>query len=179
MQLGSLWPLLCEQHCIHLLHQEVWRIQAVCARIQLLEFQMPKLVFIQMSDTWWVWKQAMGWITELCGPVSPAIRGTAPCSLHAQVIQVQSQHPHSCSERNKEWSWLKDKTGANSTHRLKICLWGIQFNQFGKQTKWHDLQRLQGGTSKIYQPQNKWKRGAQLLSWLYSRLTNEKSLMLK
>lgn len=56
---------------------------------------------------------------------------------------------------NQVWSWLKDKTGANSIHGLKICLWGIQFNWFGKQTKWHDLQRLQGGTSRIYKPQNK------------------------
>lgn len=75
------------------IHQEVWKIQADCARIQLLEFKMPELIFEQMWNTCWVWKQAVGWVTELCGPVSPAIRasiGPAPCSLHVQVIQVQA-----------------------------------------------------------------------------------------
>lgn len=102
-----------------------------------------------------------------CGLDCWAVWSCLPCH--------QSQHRHSslqppCSGypgtqptsrqllwEQRERSRLKDKTGANSIHRLKIYLWGIQFNRFGKQTKWHDLQRLQGGTSKIYKPQNKWK----------------------
>lgn len=35
-----------------------------------------------------------------------------------------------------------------------MYLWEIQFNQFRKQPKWHDLQRLQWEKSKIYKPRN-------------------------
>lgn len=91
------------------IHQEVWKIQAVCARIQLLEFKMPKLVFVQ-SQTHdgsenWLWVGLLS-----CVGLSPlpirASTGTTSCSFHAQVIQV-SQHPHSCSERNKRDRNLK------------------------------------------------------------------------
>lgn len=120
---------------------------------------MPELSSEQMWNTCWVWKQAVVWITELYGPVSPAIRQHSHSSLQPPCSGYpgKNQHPHSCSKSNKR-SQLKDKTGANSIHRLKLYLWGIQFNQFGKQTKWHNLQRLQGGTSKIYKPKNKWKQ---------------------
>lgn len=116
-----------------------WRVQAVCARTQLLQFQMPKLIFVQMSDPGWVWKQAMGWITELCGPVSPA-------ASRLRLSRYNNTTSTQLLWEKQEWSWLKGKTGANSTHRLKICVWGTQLNQFGKQTKWPDLQRLQRGT---------------------------------
>lgn len=138
------------------IHHEGWKIRAVCARIQLLEFKMPKLFFEQMWNTCWIWKQAVGWITELCGPVSPAIRastGTVPCSGYPGTQPTSRQ----LLWEQRKRSWLKDKTGANSKHRLKMYLWGIQFNRFGKQTKWYDLQRLQRGTSKTYKPQNKWE----------------------